>query len=249
MRRSRGWNGRIFGLAMSLCGTVWLAQPAAAQTKMLIGSFVQADGLTFTVTGCTLNGVAETATGTNANVCAGLAMLSSTGRGAHVEVESATTGAAIFSLASSTQSLTYTLNITPTVTGTTPPITSLATTANLGTGTSIPGTTTGETLTDYVCKGAGLTCAAGLASTISSQNINLASNTLTTATNFAANDPLSVTTSVSLAPSPGSSLTLSNVMQIYSPAPEPIALSLFTVGLAGLAAARLRRSRGLQAAA
>jgi hypothetical protein len=41
---------------------------------------------------------------------------------------------------------------------------------------------------------------------------------------------------------PGATLALNTVMQMYSPAaPEPVSLSLFAVGIAGLAAVKLRR--------
>jgi len=208
-----------------MAGPSWFVSQAAAQTvPFAIGNSVVADGLKITLTGCTVNGTKVTGTGacgTNLDLEVG------TGRGANIDVVSATTGGSIASVAAagSNYDLVYTLSVAA---ASGAPVVSYAATTLTGTQNA------NVSLSDTLLNAANAQVAA--------QSINLASAASVTSTNsFASTTALSVTTTLQLTGVTGTTLKLSGVAQGFSPAPEPLSIGVFAVGLAGLGFARRRR--------
>ncbi len=241
MRPSRAWIGRISGLVLSLTGAVCLTTTAQAQTSaaLFVGNSVTVDGLKFTVTGCTIQIASASATACPAAGANAMQLLATASRGANIQVigQAAGNTGAIFSAASSSASgLIYDLNYTlaVSVASGSPIVTSVAST--------LAGTTTSTaynanvSLSDTLYKGSPLTAFA-------SQSANLGSSPLTQTSTFAGINALSVTNDLKLISQNGQTLTLSNMRQVFSPAPEPVSMGLFVMGLAGLGLARRRRAR------
>jgi hypothetical protein len=249
MRRFCGWIGRFAGVAVLLAATTGVSRPAAAQSVgLFIGSSIQVDGLTFTVTACTLTTKNTAAScGTSSSYTDEITPVA--GRSAIINI-TGVGGAPIFSVASATTGadyeLAYTLSIAKTVPTSSATMTSVATTLP-GSTTAITGTETFFNGTTAVNKVGSVFVNDPASGTQLGTAQALSHSVLTATTTFGAVSSLSVNSDLKLIGA-GTALTLASVQQIYAPAPEPLTIGVFLVGLAGLVNAR-RNRRGRQSAA
>lgn len=231
------WKYQVLSLVtLSVLG---VCQPAHAQTALLNGSSFGYDGLTYTVSNCvfTLNGTADTSGCGAAN--AQLIETGTTG-GASVEVESATAGQPLMSIASTGgntyDDLTFDLSISAPSTKTT---VSSVTDTLAGSGNAADPTQ--------------VTSSVSATSTNPSFGLNASLATPTVSGSFSSFNPtvaaplyLSVDLKVTTMPGAGGNqgaIALNNVAFAVSPAPEPASIALFGTALAGLAAVRRRLKR------
>ena len=207
---------------------------AQAQTAVLDGNSFGYDGLTYTISDCsyTLGGTVDSSGCGAAN-----AQLVGTGTsgGASIEVESATAGQPLMSIASTggttSDDLTFYLSISAP---------STKTTVNSVTETFV-GSANASYPTQVTANVSGTTPTIDL-------NTNLTSQTATAS--FDSFNPtvaaplyLSVNLEVSAANASQGTFTLTNATYTLSPAPEPASIALFGTALAGLAAVRRRQKQ------
>ncbi len=241
MRRSGSWNSQTAGLAASLLALGGVMAPAGAENVFNTAS-ITADSLKMSVSSC------EQVWGSGSLASCG----SSTGdaefvlgtgiRGAVFSLANSsaeTAGGDLFTnAAGSAQSgqLTFTLAVTATASI---PVNfaelSVTSTGTLGTGGSLTVTETGFP-TGF--SNSGTLSVTGAAGTTPS-----GSPTITDAANITS--PFDIAYDIDLVEGSGGTLKLTSVESIFRPAPEPISLSLFGVGLAGLGFVRRgRRDKG-----
>jgi hypothetical protein len=240
MRCSRGWNGWITGLMVVLLASLGLARPVAAQTStsLVNGHSVTADGLTFTVSGCSLilNGVSSACSATN-TAFTGATLEVSTDRGVDLTVVGSGASGNIFNAVNGggEYDLSYTLNITK-ASGS-PTVTNFSST--------LAGSSSNHDLIDITSVDTLYSALNAGGSSPASQSLNVYSAASAQSSGFSlipGSTGISETTNLELSPQSGTTLTLASLRQYYGPAPEPISLSVFSVGLVGLSAARrLRR--------
>ena len=250
MRRSPGWIFPAASLLSVLLLQGQLAAPAAASTTyipLVIGQSITASGLTFTVTGCSLTIASAPAGACATSGAYAMELLALPGPTAQVQVQNlastATASVPIFSTAASAPSgqiydLTYTLSVQKSVATAKTTVTNVSTAlAGVGPAAYLSKISLSDKLF------AGTTGQNGTPSgaVLGTQAISLASASLTATNNITATSALSVTTDLHLVTQTGSILTLSSVRQSYGPAPEPVTVGVFLIGLTGLGAARLRR--------
>lgn len=220
----------VLGVVALAAGT----QPAGAVSLWSgsTGGSLTVDGLTITVTSCTL----KLASVTQSSCAAGnLEMVAVAGSGAQIKIDGAG-GGNIFSAAANSglYDLSFTLAIVPAVSGSHTTVSS-ATLAMTGSAAS----------TDLTRVSAGETIVDSGGTTLGSLSTNL-SGPLTASTSFGAVSSFSVTKDLkvnTIGATAGDTLVLSSVSQIYNPAPEPVSIGLFLVGVAGIGVARRRRAR------
>jgi len=224
MRRLGGWAYRIAGLAGLLLALSGAVRPAGA-TNVFNGASIVADGLTFTVSACTdvVNSAASTACSSSSNAIAEF-VLGSGVRGADFALESKTGGSLFSGLAvGNTDTLIFTLTISAT-SGTTG--VNLAKLSDVVSGTP-------STSTLSVGMG-GLTGFTPTSLTLGTTATSSATATDTSLDHSA----IALTYDITMSQQTGGSLVLSSVTSIFNPAPEPMSIAVFGVGLVGLAAAR-----------
>ena len=243
--RKRG--GRIAALAGLLLVPVLMARPAAA-AGLYTGAVFSFDGLNISVTGCTLTGVALA--GLPAGSCgttdtnAYLTLSGTAGTNAILNV-TRTGGGDIFSAATGsnlTYDIVYTLAVT--MPGTKTTVNSAALTL-AGSARTTAGGTADPLAADYTRVTATETFLAPIPTGATNLATNL--NTASLATNFTTPvKSFNVTNDLQLQTGTGNlgnTLKLSSVTLTYGPAPEPVSIGIFLVGLAGLGAARRARSK------
>jgi hypothetical protein len=226
-----GWKYQVLSLAVLAAIGVSRGASAASVALATGNSVTTANGLTYTITGCTyiLSGVAQSSCATdNADL-----ETSGAGRSAIMEVLSATPGGSVLSLAG-TGTQTYSdLTFDLTVTSTSPGVSLTSFTDMLaGSGSSA----------------AAAEVTAGVSSSSTSPNINLTtslSNLTDTASFTAFNTataPISLNVDLKVTTIPGNDggITLTSVT--YQ-APEPASIALFGTALTGLVAVRRRLKR------
>lgn len=245
MRRSFARLGWLSGLAALLLASAGLVRPAVA-VGLFNGSVITVDGLQFTVGNCdyainggTLPGGTNNSCGTtNANAVAEI--VSQSGPGSQVLVDK-NGGGTLFSTTtgSGNDELKFTLTI---VQGTG----STARTSVSNMNTTLSGSESGSTNQTRVADTITHTGLSGFSGTTA---LNLgtlsAFDTFTKLTN-----PFSftVTEDLKLTTTNGATLKLNNVLLAFSPAPEPVSVGIFMVGLAALGAARRGRGKSRKAA-
>lgn len=247
MRGMKGWGGRIAGLAGLLLVPVLMARPAAA-VGLYTGASFSFDGLNLSVTGCALTGVSLA--GLPAGSCgttdtnAYLTLSGTTGVNAIFNI-ARNGGGDIFSAATGsnlTYDITYTLAVTRTGAKTT------VNSAALSLAGSAKTTSTGAAdpvAADYARVSATETFLApipiGAANLATNLNTPSAATSFTTpVTSFNVTNDLKLQTGTF---NLGNTLKLSSVTLTYGPAPEPVSVGIFLVGLAGLGAARRTRRK------
>jgi|GEM_PF-5566646 len=240
MRRFGGW----IVCTMLVLASAGITQTASAYSvgavPLLNGSVLSFNGLQFTVSGCgmvlggALNAPLSSCSAKN------LEILGIAGPGANVRIqgENGTDIFSVVSTGSSTSGLydvAFSLAVTTTLPNTTVNQVSMALTGSV-TGTSGSRVSAGATLT-------------GTDTPIANQSMSVAGPTSRTWT-FSSDTAFNETKDLKLnavGAAAGSVLVLSYVTQGFLPAPEPISVGVFLVGLAGLGAAkRLRRNRTRQ---
>ncbi|HEY4175034.1 MAG TPA: PEP-CTERM sorting domain-containing protein [Rhodopila sp.] len=219
---------------MAVLAAIGVSHGARADGSVALANgntLTTANGLTYAITGCiyTLSGTVQTSCGTdNADL-----ETSGTGRSAIMEVESATPGGSVLSLAGSGRQTFSDLSFILTLTSATPGIALTSFTDTLaGTGGAAAA---GEV-------------SAGVSSSSTSPNISLTTNlsNLSDTANFTAFNTatapitLSVDLKVTTIPGNDGGITLTSVT--YR-APEPASIALFGTALIGLAAVRRRLQR------
>ena len=244
MAHIRAWRGRIAGMAMlSLSGLACLSTPAAA-VGLYTGASYTFDGLTLSVTGCTLTGVslaglpAGSCGTTDANSY--LTLAGTAGANAIFNLTK-TGGGDIFSYASGTNT-TYDVNFTLKITA------AKAVTKVNSAALAVNGSSSAGTLKNQV------TATETFLAPIPAGATNLATSLVTTSATTAftsavspLSTPLNVTGDLKLLTGTtlGTTLKLTSAMLTYGPAPEPLSIGIFMIGLAGLGAARHRmKTRG-----
>ena len=223
------WKYEI--LSLVLLAAIGVSHGARAQVALANGNHLTtANGLTYTISACfyTLSGIVQSSCGTdNADL-----ETSGTGRSAIMEVESATPGGSLLSLAGSTKTFSD-LSFILTLTSATPGVTLTSfTDALAGTGSAAAA---GEV-------------SAGVSSSSTSPSINLTTNlsNLSDTANFTAFNtataPIALSVDLKVTTEPGNDggITLTSVT--YQ-APEPASIALFGTALIGLTAMRRRLQR------
>jgi hypothetical protein len=239
MRQSDSWASKgagIAGLSLAFGGFVL---PAAAQTTDVFnGASFVADGLTFSVAAstCEQNFNAGKLTSCSSTSNARAEFLPSVGiRGATFTLANSgnsgqTKGTGLFSTVSATgdsDQLEFTLDATSTKTlGVSTAILTVATTGSLGTGGSL---TVSES---------------GFPAGFNNSTLSLsAAGTMSTTASSNYVGTLAIAYDIQLIEGSGGTLKLTSVQSIFNPAPEPLSIAVFGVGLAGLAAARRSRAK------
>ena len=242
MTHIRAWSGRIAGLAMlSLSGLACLTAPAAALgVGLYTGASYTFDGLTLKVTGCSLSlaGSAPGSCGTN-DANSYLTLAGTTGPNAIFNVTK-TGGGDIFSYASGgnlTYDVNFTLQITAAKAVTKVTSAALAIAGSSSTGLFKNQVTGTETFLAPVPPGS-TALATSLTAPSTTTTFTAAVSPLTT--------PINVTTDLKLfsGATLGTTLKLASATLTFGPAPEPLSIAVFAVGLAGLGAARRKMRRG-----
>ena len=233
---------RWIGCAVVALGAVGLCHPAAAQSPvaLLVGSTITVDGLQMTVGSCklTLLGVSQSDCSTGH-----LQISALTGPGAGIEISgdgTGSNGANIFSLAQNAcagfpaacDDVNFTLNIVGVDPKTTVSSAAMTLAAVVGSSNDLLNASGGEN----ILNSSGTVVAHVAANPSSTGNPVIANGS----TSFSPMSSFSVNKDLALHSSTGEALTLSYVTQLYTPAPEPVSIGIFLVGLAGLGAARRR---------
>jgi hypothetical protein len=245
MRRSLQWTSLIGGLAALLLASSGLVRTAAA-VGLFNGSVIAVNGLQFTVGNCelALNGVAlptgtNTSCGTN-NTDAFAEIIAHAGAGSSVLIDKNAGGTLFSSTSGGINELKFTLTIS-TGTGST------VKTSVSNMTTTISGSETGSS---NVTRVANTTSSSGLTGFTGLTSLNLgtlsASNTFTKEANPVA---FAVTEDLTTTPKTGATIKLNNVLLAFNPAPEPVSVGIFMVGLAALGAARGAQRKNRRVAA
>ncbi len=236
MRRLGGW---IIG-TMLVLASAGIARPASAYSvgavPLLNGSVLSFNGLQFTVSGCAmiLGGALSDPLG--ACTLKNLEILGVAGPGSNIRIQGEN-GTDIFSTVSTGSAslglfdVTFALAVTTTLPGTTVNQVSMALTGSV-TGTSGTRVSAGATLT-------------GTDTPISNQTTMVSGPTSRTWA-FSSDTAFNETKDLKLnavGAAADSVLVLSYVTQGFLPAPEPISVGVFLVGLAGLGAVRRIRRK------
>ena len=242
MRQSDSWASKGAGLAGLSLAFGGFVLPAAAQTTDVFnGASFVADGLTFTVAAgtCEQNFNAGKLSSCSGTSSAGAEFVPAVGiRGATFGIfnsgNEGTAGSGLFSNVSATKDsdqLEFTLDVPSTSKlGVSSAVLTVATTGSLGTGGSLTVTESGFT---------------GFSSTSLSLS---AAGTATTKDTSNYVGTLAIAYDIQLIEGTGGTLKLTSVQSIFNPAPEPVSIAVFGVGLAGLAAVRRSRAKGGTAA-
>lgn len=231
MRRARWWGYPIAGLLGLLLALGAGVRPAGA-TNVFNGATITADGLTFTVSGCTDTVASVAGSCTNGGNAIAEFVLGTGVRGADFSIESKSGGALFSGLAGGkTDELVFTLQVSATPTD---PVNAA----------SLSMVTSGTAGASTVLASEGAFPAGFSPSTLS----------LTAAGTVNGADATKLTTTfdlnydIKLVQANGQSLVLSSITSIFNPAPEPLSMSVFGVGLIGLGVVRRVRRRSRQTA-
>ena len=229
------WLQRWMGRAAIAMGVLGLSQPAFAQSPiaLLVGSTIAVDGLQMTVGSCTL-----TLAGLPQSDCgAGHLQISAlSGPGAGIMISGDGTGSSgtnIFSLAqgaSGNDDIKFTLNISGIYPKTAVSSAAMTLAADVGSSDLLK-VSAGETITSGPKTLGTFSVTPGAAGSPAIANGSAS---------FSAVSSFSVNKDLRLNASSTEALTLAYVTQLYTPAPEPVSIGIFLVGLAGLGAARRR---------
>jgi len=218
-------------------------------TPLLVGNTVSADGLTFKVVSCTLTlaGAVHSSCATTGQGAATLESLA--GRNANIEAVGISANSSnifnsvAFSSSSKVYELSYTLEVLSAGTKPSPTVKQY--------GSTLAGSTTAPSgdLVDITSVDSLYASTNGTGTALGTQNLNMSSGNTTGFSNaFGTLTPnFSETTTLELTTQSGGTLTLSNLKQFYGPAPEPLSVSIFGVGLAGLGAVRRARRKNRKA--
>lgn len=237
MRKYGGW---VVGTMLALA-SAGVTQPASAYSvgavPLLNGSVLSFNGLQFTVTGCAMILGGALADPLGACSLKNLEILGVAGAGSNIRIqgENGTDIFSVISTGSATSGLydvTFQLGVATTLPRTTVNQVSMALTGSV-TGTSGSRVSAGATLS-------------GTDTLTANQTTQLSGPTSRTWT-FSSDTAFNETKDLklnSVGAVAGSVLTLSYVTQGFLPAPEPISMGVFLVGLAGLGAARRLRRKG-----
>jgi 3D (Asp-Asp-Asp) domain-containing protein len=235
MRQSDGWGSRAVGFAATLLAMGGIACPADA-TNVYNNASIVADGLGFQV-GSTCNQTwAAAGTSTcDSSADADAQFIVATGtRGAAFSLTDTTLGGGggLFSTIAAGQTDELTFNLTVNASSTHPvnwaQLSVVTNGGTLGSGGSLSVTETG--LTGFSNSGSlSVTSVAG-GSPIITDGTKLTS-------------PFTISYDVKLVEGTGGTLKLNSVQSIFFPAPEPVSLGIFGVGLVGLGAARRARRK------
>jgi hypothetical protein len=237
MRRSPSGMMCVLGLAVSLVASPVLVRPTSA-AGLFDGNSIDVFGLHVAISGCAVetNGGSFLSCGsTNANAFAEI--ISQPGPGSAVLIDK-NSGGTLFSSTQNTglDDLIFTLTVTPGAGSTshttvTNVITSLA-------GSASPDNSTNRGRVTDTITHTGLFGFAG--GTALDLNTTSATNTFTPET---AAFTFSYTENLKLNTQANTGLNLTSLLIRFNPAPEPVSVGIFLVGLAGLSAARRARSR------
>jgi hypothetical protein len=220
---------------LAVIAVVGLCDRVQAQTALANGNSFGYDGLTYTITNCvyTVSGSSGSCGAANAQLVA----VGTTG-GASIEVESATPGHPLLSLASNAgntyDDLTFYLTVTAPSTKTTV--------------SSFSDTLAGSGNSSYATQ-----VTAGASSSTPSFNLSTNLTSPTATASFSSFDPtsamplylnidLKVSTMNGVGGNQGA-ISLNNATYGFTPAPEPASIALFGTALTGMAAVRRRSKR------
>jgi hypothetical protein len=229
MRRT-SWVRRIAGLTGVLFALAGAVRPAwASSADVYNGNSFTADGVLFSFTGCTdiINSGSSTSCSTSTNSVAKF-VLGTGVDGADFTIEGVSGGSLFSNLSSGkTDELKFTLTVNAT-----------------------PSTPVNFAQLSAITSGSGSS-----SSILASEAYNGSTIlSLTAAGVTSVQDPTTMTSQfmlnydIKLVQGAGGTLVLSSVTSLFTPAPEPLSLSVLAVGLAGLGIVRRRRNKARQTA-